>query len=132
IIVVTGNNERENALRAVALGAYDFFHKPIDSDLLGFIVNRAYRLHELENENRRLHNKEPQSPLEGVLTGSPEMLEVCRTIEKVAPAEATALVLGESGTGKELIARSLHGLSRRCDGPFVAINCAAIPETLLE
>jgi len=133
IIVVTGNNERENALRAVALGAYDFFHKPIDSDLLGFIVNRAYRLNELENENRRLHNTQhAESPLEGVLTGSAEMLNVCRTIEKVAPSDATVLVLGESGTGKELIARSLHALSRRSTGPFVAINCAAIPETLLE
>jgi len=132
IIVVTGNNERNNALRAVALGAYDFFHKPIDSELLGFIVNRAYRLHELENENRRLHSQQPESPLEGVLTGSQEMLDVCRTVEKVAPADVTVLVLGESGTGKELLARSLHGLSRRSDGPFVAINCAAIPETLLE
>ncbi|HEY9197920.1 MAG TPA: sigma 54-interacting transcriptional regulator, partial [Gammaproteobacteria bacterium] len=132
VIVVTGNNERENALRSVALGAYDFFHKPIDSELLGFIVNRAYRLHELENENRRLHTQKPASPLEGVLTASPEMLGVCRTIEKVAPADATVLVLGESGTGKELMARSLHALSRRSDGPFVAINCAAIPETLLE
>ncbi|MFZ5622157.1 MAG: PEP-CTERM-box response regulator transcription factor [Pseudomonadota bacterium] len=132
IIVVTGNNERTNALQAVALGAYDFFHKPIDSELLGFIVNRAYRLHELENENRRLHSQQPESPLEGVLTGSQEMLDVCRTIEKVAPADVTVLVLGESGTGKELLARSLHGLSRRSDGPFVAINCAAIPETLLE
>ena len=132
IIVVTGNNERENALKAVALGAYDFFHKPIDSELLGFIVNRAYRLHELENENRRLHSQQPESPLEGVLTGSQEMLDVCRTIEKVAPADATVLVLGESGTGKELMARSIHGLSHHADGPFVAINCAAIPETLLE
>lgn len=132
IVVVTGNNERENALKAVALGAYDFFHKPIDSELLGFIVNRAYRLHELENENRRFHSQQPESPLEGVLTGSPEMLEVCRTIEKVAPADVTVLVLGESGTGKELMARSIHGLSRRAEGPFVAINCAAIPETLLE
>ncbi|MFN2309178.1 MAG: PEP-CTERM-box response regulator transcription factor [Gammaproteobacteria bacterium] len=133
IIVVTGNNERENALRAVALGAYDFFHKPIDSDLLGFIVNRAYRLRELENENRRLHTQQqPESPLEGVLSASPAMLEVCRTIEKVAPTNATVLVLGESGTGKELMARSLHGLSRRAGGPFVAINCAAIPESLLE
>ena len=132
VIVVTGNNERENALKAVGLGAYDFFHKPIDSDLLGFIVNRAYRLHELESENRRLHTQHPESPLEGVLTAAPEMLQVCRTIEKVAPSDATVLVLGESGTGKELIARSLHGLSQRAEGPFVAINCAAIPENLLE
>ncbi|RRQ21630.1 PEP-CTERM-box response regulator transcription factor [Thiohalobacter thiocyanaticus] len=132
VIVVTGNNERENALRAVGLGAYDFFYKPIDSDLLGFIVNRAYRLHELEEENTRLHTRRPESPLEGVLTGSEEMMEVCRTVEKVAPADVSVLVLGDSGTGKELMARSLHGLSRRNDGPFIAINCAAIPENLLE
>ncbi|RMG28120.1 MAG: PEP-CTERM-box response regulator transcription factor [Gammaproteobacteria bacterium] len=132
VIVVTGNNERENALRAVALGAYDFFYKPIDAELLGFIVNRAYRLHELEEENRRLHTQQHESPLEGVIAASPQMMAVCRTIEKVAPADATVLVLGESGTGKELVARALHNLSPRRDGPFVAINCAAIPENLLE
>ena len=132
VIVVTGNNDREHALKAVALGAYDFFYKPIDSDLLGFIVNRAYRLHELENENRRLSHGQTQSPLEGVITSSPEMLEVCRTVEKVAPTDATVLVLGESGTGKELLARALHHLSQRAKQPFVAINCAAIPENLLE
>lgn len=132
VIVVTGNNDRQNALRAVGGGAYDFFYKPIDPDLLGFIVNRAYRLHELEDENRRLHFTGGESPLEGVITGSPEMLKVCRTVEKVAPSDATVLVLGESGTGKELIARSVHSLSGRADGRFVPINCAAIPENLLE
>jgi two-component system NtrC family response regulator len=132
VIVVTGNNDRQNALRAVGVGAYDFFYKPIDPDLLGFIVNRAYRLHELEDENQRLHFTGGESPLEGVITGSPEMLKVCRTVEKVAPSDATVLVLGESGTGKELIARSVHSLSGRSDGRFVAINCAAIPENLLE
>jgi len=132
VIVVTGNNDRQNALRAVGVGAYDFFYKPIDPDLLGFIVNRAYRLHELEDENQRLHFTGGESPLEGVITGSREMLKVCRTVEKVAPADATVLVLGESGTGKELIARSVHSLSGRADGRFVAINCAAIPENLLE
>jgi two-component system NtrC family response regulator len=132
VIVVTGNNDRKNALQAVALGAYDFFYKPIDADLLGFIVNRAFRLHEIESENHRLSVQHPQSPLEGVLCASPEMLKVCRTIEKVAPADATVLLLGESGTGKELLARSLHALSNRADERFVAINCAAIPENLLE
>ncbi|HKJ08460.1 MAG TPA: PEP-CTERM-box response regulator transcription factor [Gammaproteobacteria bacterium] len=132
VVVVTGNNEREHAMRAVALGAYDFFYKPIDPELLGFIVNRAYRLHELEDENRRLATNKPESPLEGVMTASPEMLKVCRNIEKVAPADATVMLLGESGTGKELLARSIHELSARSNGRFVAINCAAIPETLLE
>ena len=132
VVVVTGNNEREHAMRAVALGAYDFFYKPIDPELLGFIVNRAYRLHELEDENRRLATNKPESPLEGVMTASPEMLKVCRNIEKVAPADATVMLLGESGTGKELLARSIHELSARSNGRFVAINCAAIPDTLLE
>ncbi len=132
IIVVTGNNERSNALQAVALGAYDFFYKPIDADLLGFIVNRAFRLREIEAENERLSVQYPSSPLEGVITASPEMLKVSRTIEKVAPADVTVLLLGESGTGKELLARSLHALSNRENERFVAINCAAIPEHLLE
>jgi two-component system NtrC family response regulator len=131
-IVVTGNNDREHATKAVAMGAYDFFYKPIDADMLELIVNRAYRLYELEDENRRLSTQSTASPLEGVITGSNEMLQVCRTVEKVAPTDATVLVLGESGTGKELLAKSLHGLSNRKGNRFVAINCAAIPENLLE
>jgi two-component system NtrC family response regulator len=132
VIVVTGNNDREHATRSVALGAYDFFYKPIDADMLELIVNRAYQLYQLEEENRRLSMKQMESPLEGVITGSDVMLQVCRTVEKVAPTDATVLVLGESGTGKELLAKSLHGLSSRRDKRFVAINCAAIPENLLE
>jgi two-component system NtrC family response regulator len=132
VIVVTGNNDREHATRSVAMGAYDFFYKPIDADMLELIVNRAYQLYQLEEENRRLSVKQMESPLEGVITGSDAMLQVCRTVEKVAPTDATVLVLGESGTGKELLARSLHGMSSRRDKRFVAINCAAIPETLLE
>ena len=132
VIVVTGNNDREHATRSVALGAYDFFYKPIDADMLELIVNRAYQLYQLEEENRRLSMKQMESPLEGVITGSDAMLQVCRTVEKVAPTDATVLVLGESGTGKELLAKSLHGLSSRGGKRFVAINCAAIPENLLE
>jgi two-component system NtrC family response regulator len=132
IIVVTGNNERAHATRSVAMGAYDFFYKPIDADMLELIVNRAYRLYELEEENRRLSTQHVESPLEGVITGSDSMLQVCRTVEKVAPTDATVLVLGESGTGKELLARSLHHLSARREHRFMAINCAAIPENLLE
>jgi len=132
IIVVTGNNDREHATRSVAMGAYDFFYKPIDADMLELIVNRAYRVYELEEENRRLSTRDAESPLEGVITGSDTMLQLCRTVEKVAPTDTTVLVLGESGTGKELLARSLHGLSSRHDNRFVAINCAAIPENLLE
>ncbi len=132
IIVVTGNNDREHATKSVAMGAYDFFYKPIDADMLELIVNRAYRLFELEEENRRLSTKNSDSPLEGVVTGSALMQQVCRTVEKVAPTDTTVLVLGESGTGKELLARSLHGLSGRREATIVAINCAAIPENLLE
>jgi two-component system NtrC family response regulator len=132
VIVVTGNNDRIHALQAVGMGAYDFFYKPIDAELLGFIVNRAYRLREIEEENQRLHVTGGDTQLEGIITASPEMLKVCRTVEKVAPADAAVLVLGESGTGKEVIARSIHSLSGRSDARFVAINCAAIPENLLE
>lgn len=132
VIVVTGNNEREHATRSVAMGAYDFFYKPIDADMLEMIVNRAYRLYELEEENRRLSSRRTESPLEGVISGSEAMMQVCRTVEKVAPTDTSVLVLGESGTGKELLARSLHELSSRKDGRFMAINCAAIPENLLE
>jgi two-component system NtrC family response regulator len=132
VIVVTGNNDREHATRSVAMGAYDFFYKPIDADMLELIVNRAYQLYQLEEENRRLSMKQMESPLEGVITGSDAMLLVCRTVEKVAPTDATVMVLGESGTGKELLAKSLHGLSNRGGKRFVAINCAAIPENLLE
>ncbi|MEE9343297.1 MAG: PEP-CTERM-box response regulator transcription factor [Gammaproteobacteria bacterium] len=132
VIVVTGNNDRQHALEAVALGAYDFFYKPIDADLLGFIVNRAYRLYEIEHENKRLNDSSHESPIEGIVSGSPEMARVCRTVEKVSPTDVSVLLLGESGTGKELVARSLHQLSSRSKGNFIAINCAAIPENLLE
>jgi len=132
VIVVTGNNDREHATRSVAMGAYDFFYKPIDADMLELIINRAYRVYELEEENRHLNNRRTESPLEGVITSSSSMQTACRTVEKVAPTDTTVLLLGESGTGKELLARSLHGLSSRGDMRFVAINCAAIPENLLE
>ncbi len=132
VIVVTGNDDRANAVHAIGLGAFDFYHKPIDAEILGLLVNRAFRVHELEMENRKLALQKKPSPLEGVLTGSSEMLKVCNTIEKVAPSGASVLLLGESGTGKELLARSIHALSGRADERFVAINCAAIPEMLLE
>ncbi len=132
VIVVTGNDDRENAVRAVGMGAYDFFNKPINAELLGFLVNRAYRMHELETENRRLLEKQQESSIDGVIACSAEMLKVCQTIEKVAPSDATILLLGESGTGKELCAQSVHSRSPRAANRFVAINCAAIPENLLE
>src|SRR3989344_2241591 len=132
VIVVTGQNDRENAVRAVGSGAYDFYHKPIDAEILGMIVNRAYRLRELEMENRDLMQQKTDHSVEGVVACSPEMVRVCRTVEKVAPSNASILLLGGSGTGKELCARSLHDLSPRASGRFIAINCAAIPENLLE
>src|SRR3972149_238622 len=132
IIVVTGNDEKANALKAVDLGAYDFYQKPVDQDILGHIVDRAYRLHALEEENRNLSKARGGMSLQGVIAGSDVMREVCKTIEKIAPTDLTVLLFGESGTGKELLARALHNYGLRKDKPFVAINCAAIPETLLE
>ncbi|MGB5607495.1 MAG: PEP-CTERM-box response regulator transcription factor [Gammaproteobacteria bacterium] len=132
VIVVTGNNDRENAVRAIGLGAWLFFQKPVDAQLLSFIVERAYSLHELEQENRELSRRDIKEPMTGIIATSPQMLEVCQTVEKVAPTDATTLLLGESGTGKELLARALHDLSPRAEGRFVAINCAAIPDSLLE
>jgi two-component system NtrC family response regulator len=132
VIVVTGHGDQENALRSVALGAYDFYQKPVDTDTLQLLVERAFNIGELETENRRLQNLASDSPLDGIVAASEGMLQVCRMIEKVAPTNVTTLLLGESGTGKELLARALHNLSPRKDKRFVAINCAAIPENLLE
>ncbi|MDA9982585.1 PEP-CTERM-box response regulator transcription factor [Gammaproteobacteria bacterium] len=132
IIVVTGNDDRANAIRAIGLGAYDFYQKPVDPEVLGLIVERAYQLYDLEQEHQRLSSQREASPLEGIIAASPEMLKVCRMVERVASADATVLILGESGTGKELLAHAIHGLSPRKKKPFVAISCAAIPETLLE
>ena len=132
VIMVTGNEHHENALRAVSMGAYDFYRKPIDSEELAMIVKRAMYLHDLEEENRRLVQAGRNMPLSGLVTASPEMLNVCRLVERVADTDVGVLLLGESGTGKELLARGVHELSPRADKPFSAINCAAIPENLME
>ena len=132
VIVVTGNGDQDNALTAVAQGAYDFYEKPVDTDTLKLLVDRAFNISELEAENRKLQSKVNESPLDGIIAASEGMLAVCRMIEKVAPTDVTAFLLGESGTGKELLARALHRLSPRGENNFVAINCAAIPENLLE
>jgi two-component system NtrC family response regulator len=131
VIVVTGNQDRANAVKAVGMGAYDFYQKPFDPEVLGLVVERAFRLHALQQENRRLQQSQ-DSPMQGILTRDPGMLKMCRSVEKVAPSDATVLLLGESGSGKELLARALHRLSPRSAKRFVAINCAAIPENLLE
>ncbi len=132
VIVVTGSGDRQHAVKAIGLGAYDFYQKPIDADTIRLIVDRAFNLHLLESENRRLHQLERRMPLRGLVTGSPTMLTVCGMIEKVAPTAVSVLLVGESGTGKEVIARALHEMGPRADKRFVAINCAAIPENLLE
>ena len=132
VIVVTGHNDQSNAVKAIGLGAYDFYEKPIDPDLLGLVVQRASRLHSLEQENRRLATQASDSPLDGIIAISPEMLKVARTVEKLAPTDVSTLILGESGTGKEVLVKALHNLSARSAKRLVAINCAAIPENLLE
>ncbi len=132
VIVLTGQNDRDNALKAISMGAHDFCTKPFEPELLTWTIERAFRVHELQEENARLAAARESPSTSGIITRAPAMLRICRTIEKVAPTSATVLILGESGTGKELLARALHDLSPRSGGRFVAINCAAIPETLLE
>ena len=134
VIVASGHGARESALRAIALGAYDFYRKPVDIDELGLIVARAFRLHDLEAENRRLAEASGTSStvLGSIISSSPEMLKTARTVERVASADVSVMLLGASGTGKELLARAVHEKSPRSKGEFVAINCAAIPENLLE
>lgn len=131
VIVITGHKDMGKAVKAVAMGAYDFYQKPVEVNTLRLIVGRAMHIAKLEEENRRL-TTQTQSPLDGIVAASESMLRVCRMVEKVAPTNATTLLLGESGTGKELLARALHRLSNRAEGPFIAINCASIPENLLE
>ena len=134
VIVASGHGARESALRAIGSGAYDFYQKPVDVDQLGLIVRRAFQLHGIETENRRLEEKvgDSRTVLGTMVTAAPEMLKVARTIERVASTDVSVMLLGASGTGKELLARGLHEASRRNSGAFVAINCAAIPENLLE
>lgn len=131
VIVLTGQNDRANAVRAVGLGAYDFYAKPFEPDMLALVIERAFRLHDLQRENQRLATLQSQTDSR-VLTRDAAMLKVCRTIEKVAGTGATVMLLGESGTGKEVLAKSVHDQSPRAQQRFVAINCAAIPENLLE
>ena len=134
VIVASGHGARESALGAIARGAYDFYQKPVDIEALGLIVRRAYQLHRIEAENRSLANRsgDGNQVLGRMITGAPEMVKVARTIERVANTSVSVMLLGASGTGKELLARGLHEASDRRSGTFVAINCAAIPENLLE
>jgi two-component system NtrC family response regulator len=132
IIAMTEHDARQLAVAAVGLGAADFYHKPLDAGVLSIVVRRAFRIRELEEENWRLREQTGAMALEGIVGVSDAMRALGRMIEKVAPTNATVLLLGDSGTGKELLARALHRLSGRSHQPFVGINCAAIPDTLLE
>ena len=133
VIVITGNDERESALKAVNMGAYDFYQKPIDMSELKVILKRAFYLHHIEQENRKLQEViNRDSRFEGMIGSSPKMEEVFTTIKKVAASEVTVLIIGESGTGKELVARAIHQRSIRRDKPFIPINCGGIPDTLIE
>lgn len=131
VIVLTGQNDQRNALRAVGMGAYDFLAKPFEPDVLVLTVERALRVAELQAENRRLQLLHQPDAMSGLVTRDVEMLRLTRVIERVSSSNATVLLLGESGTGKEVLAQGLHAASKRA-GRFVAINCAAIPENLLE
>ena len=130
VIVITGNTDNEHALKAIALGAYDYYQKPIDVNVLSIILTRAFKISELEAENRAL--KSAGIGTTDIIGNSEAILKACRTVEKIAPTEITTLLLGESGTGKEVFARAIHRQSPRYKKPFVAINCASIPESLLE
>jgi len=132
VIVMTGQKERSHAVRAIGMGAYDFYEKPLDLDELSLIVRRARNLYTLESENRALQAQAKHSPIPGLITSNPELQKVGEQIARLASSTVSVLVFGESGTGKELLARALHSLGPRKKGPYVAINCAAIPENLLE
>lgn len=132
VIVLTGNQDHANALKAIELGAYDFQQKPFDPQMLSLVVDRAFYLHALQQENRNLQLTQNDSPIAGIVTRDPLLIKACRNVEKVAPSDVTVMLLGDSGTGKEILARTLHQLSHRKEKRFMAINCAAIPEALLE
>ncbi len=133
VIIITGNQEKDNALSAVEAGAYDFQHKPVNIHELQIVLRRAYTLYDLENEVQHLrHQKEQEHAYEGILGESTYMKNIFSIIEKVATTDTSVLITGESGVGKELIAKAIHARSLRHDKSFIPINCAAIPENLLE
>ncbi len=132
VVVITGNQDRANALKAVELGAYDFLDKPVDIEVLKTVLQRAGYLSGIEKENKKLVERQEKRGVSDIIGASPVMAKVFDTIRRVAGSDISILIVGESGTGKELVARAIHQQSHRKEGPFVAINCGAIPETLLE
>lgn len=132
VIMLTGNQDHANAVKAISLGAYDFYQKPCNDETLRLVVERAFYLHRLQQENWRMQQSADSSPLNGLISRDASMLKICRNIEKLAPSSASVMLLGNSGTGKEVLARALHQLSPRSAKRFMAINCAAIPDNLLE
>lgn len=130
VIVITGNDDRENALKAISLGAYDFYQKPIEPEVINIIIARAYSVASIEEENR--HMRAVGGNDIGIIGNSESIERLRMMVKRIAPTQITALLLGESGTGKEVTANAVHLASDRVKKPFVAINCASIPETLLE
>ena len=132
VIIVSGQAEKQNALRAVGAGAYDFLCKPVDMEELKLVLQRSVYVAELEQEYRAMQQGQRAETFEGMLGASPQMQSVFSLVRKVAPTTAPVLILGESGSGKEMVAHAMHRCSPQRNGPFAAINCSAIPETLLE
>jgi two-component system, NtrC family, response regulator len=132
VVIVSGQGEKENALRAIGSGAYDFLSKPVEMEELKFLLKRAFHVAQLERDYAKMQQTAEGDSFEGMMGGSSQMRPIFETIRKVATTDAPVLILGESGTGKEMVARAIHQRSNNKDGPFVAINCSAIPETLLE
>lgn len=132
IIVITGQGEKETALKTVGAGAYDFICKPVVMDELKLLLKRSFNMVQLEREYRDMQQRLTFDSFEGMLGSSQRMQRIFDAIRKVATSDAPVLILGESGTGKEMAARAVHQLSSRRDGPFIAINCSAIPESLME
>src|SRR5579862_1205318 len=132
VLVVTGQDEKANGIEAIKQGAYDFFAKPIDIDELKVVLDRALYVQQLEREGTEVRETADITSFEGIIGNSSQIQAVFGTIQKVSSTDASVLIVGESGTGKELVARAIHRRSPRKTGPFVAINCGAIPESLLE
>jgi two-component system, NtrC family, response regulator len=132
VVIISGQGEKTNALRAVGAGAYDFLGKPVEMEELKLLLKRCFHVALLEREYREMQQKLEADTFDGILGSSARMQAVFESIRKVATVDAPVLILGESGTGKEMTARSIHRRSARRDGPFVAINCSAIPESLME